>query len=63
VRTKVCELCGTPFECGADEGDCWCGGVVVEPERLRWLSTIARDCVCRRCLTGPQDRSTVEGGR
>lgn len=53
MRTKVCELCGTPFECGADEGDCWCGGVVVEPERLRWLSTIARDCVCRRCLTGP----------
>ena len=63
MRTKVCELCGTSFECGADDGDCWCGAVTVEPERLRWLSTVAKDCVCYRCLTGAQDRSPGEGSR
>lgn len=52
TRTKRCEICGDSFECGADDGDCWCGGVFVPEDRLKQLSKLAKDCVCRKCLTG-----------
>ena len=56
MRRKTCELCGEEFQCGADEGDCWCGSVFVDPDRLRWLSTVASDCVCPKCLTAEDER-------
>ncbi|MCS7094830.1 MAG: cysteine-rich CWC family protein [Thaumarchaeota archaeon] len=52
ARAKKCEICGDLFECGLDDGDCWCGSVSVSEEKLKLLSKLARDCVCERCLTG-----------
>jgi hypothetical protein len=50
-ETKICELCGTAFECKVgDVANCHCSTVSLGEEQVRYLQHISRDCVCGSCL-------------
>ncbi len=51
MRTENCESCGREFGCGAGDDSCWCGGLVLGPERLAILREHFERCLCPDCLT------------
>jgi hypothetical protein len=50
MNTQSCESCGREFACGADEPQCWCGEVVLSPERRAVLHEHFERCLCPDCL-------------
>jgi hypothetical protein len=52
IREKLCESCGTAFECRA--GDCWCDEVALTDLVRAELRARYRDCLCPTCLTARQ---------
>lgn len=41
-----CLRCGSPFECGASTGTCWCQ----EADTLESIDAARPDCYCPVCL-------------
>jgi hypothetical protein len=50
IREKLCESCGTAFECRA--GACWCDDVALTDLVRAELRARYRDCLCPPCLAG-----------
>ena len=50
ICEKLCESCGTAFECRA--GACWCDEVPLTDQVRAELRARYRDCLCPPCLTG-----------
>jgi iron complex transport system permease protein len=48
---KACSRCGQRFGCAQGEPGCWCEAVVVQPETLAEIRTVADDCICPACLS------------
>lgn len=45
---KVCERCGSQFECG--QYGCWCGTFGVTDQQMDRIAARFQDCLCRECL-------------
>jgi hypothetical protein len=50
TRELECELCGSTFGCGVDDGECWCFDAPHLPDRGAIAAAGASDCVCPACL-------------
>lgn len=46
----TCEACGAEFTCGATLTGCWCSDVKLSDEQRAKLTTLYRNCLCRKCL-------------
>ena len=50
-RHKVCERCGTGFECRAgDIPNCECNGIEITGKEIDYSKAKYRDCLCVNCL-------------
>jgi hypothetical protein len=49
-KVKVCEACGTGFDCFTPRGPCWCEDVKLSSETLAELRAQYRECLCPACL-------------
>ncbi len=47
LQRLACARCGTPFECGASAGACWC---MDEAYRLPMPDAADAACLCPACL-------------
>ncbi len=49
-ETKICEVCGAKFSCGANIGKCWCFEIELKTETLTELREDYKNCLCENCL-------------
>ncbi len=50
-ETKVCEICGTNFECKVGNvTECQCFGVKLNPEEQLFIKNKYNDCLCANCM-------------
>lgn len=50
MNPEKCAACGEPFECGKDEGQCWCFEIPVSDAMLKELREKYDRCLCQACL-------------
>jgi len=48
--TVLCPRCSAGFQCGIDNGGCWCAQVAVNDITRADLATFYNGCLCPECL-------------
>lgn len=58
-KKKVCERCGTEFDCFSPQEPCWCEGVKLSSNTLAALRAKFDDCLCPQCLESAAQNKTA----
>ena len=59
----ACPRCSASFECGVDDGACWCSEVVLNDITRASFAEFYKGCLCRDCLTALEDRPAAPSVR
>lgn len=54
-KQSTCPRCAASFECGVDDGSCWCASVTVDATTRASFSQFYRGCLCPACLRELED--------